>query len=133
MEAQIRTLELEGFVDLAGFVEDTAPVYAHADLFVLSSDHEGFGNVIVEALEQGVPVVSTDCPFGPREILEDGKYGALVPVGDVGALAQAMLESLRTAHDHAALKTRARDFAVDTISDQYLDRLLPGWRERKSA
>lgn len=98
-------------------------------IFVLSSDYEGIGNVFVEALEQGVTVVSTDCPSGPREILEDGKYGRLVPVGDADALARAMLESLQSQHDHAALKARAQDFAVGKVADEYLDMLLPVWRE----
>ena len=133
LEDMIRELGLEDAVELAGFVSNTEPYYAHADLFVLSSDHEGFGNVIVEALAHGTPVVSTDCPSGPREILQDGNYGTLVPVGDVEVLARAMQDSLQATHDHAALKLRARDFAVDTIADQYLDHLLPGWREGKGA
>ena len=133
LETQVHALGLEGRVLLPGYKSDPAPYYARADLFVLSSDHEGFGNVIVEALDHGVPVVSTDCPSGPREILQEGKYGTLVPVGDVDALAQAMLATLHAPHDPAALKARARDFAVDTIADQYLDHLLPGWRERTSA
>ena len=133
LEALVHELGLEHAVELPGFAVDPAPYYARADLFVLSSTHEGFGNVIAEALDHGVPVVSTDCPSGPREILQDGKYGSLVPVGDAEALAQAMLASLQTTHNHAALKTRARDFAVDTIADQYLDHLLPGWRGRMGA
>ena len=129
LESLVQSLGLSDAVELPGFVGDPGPYYAKADLFVLSSDHEGFGNVIPEALGRGVPVVSTDCPSGPREILCDGKYGALVPVGDAEALAQAMLASLQSTHDPAALKARARDFAVDTIAGQYLDHLLPGWRE----
>lgn len=133
LEAQVRELGLDDAVDLPGFAMETAPYYAHADLFVLSSDYEGFGNVIVEALEQGVPVVSTDCPSGPREILEDGKHGRLVPVGDPQALADAMLDALQSPHDQAALKRRAQDFSVETIADQYLDLLLPGWRMQGAA
>ena len=133
LQALVHELGLEHAVELPGFVVDTAPYYARADLFVLSSTHEGFGNVIAEALDHGVPVVSTDCPSGPREILQDGKYGTLVPVGDADALAQAMLAALHAPHDPTALKARARDFAVDTIADQYLDHLLPGWREGKGA
>lgn len=129
LEAQVSRLGLQGRVLLPGYASDPYPWYAHAGLFVLSSDHEGFGNVIVEALEHGVPVVSTDCPSGPREILQGGKHGTLVPVGDVDALAQAMRDALQSTHDHAALQARARDFAVDKIADEYLDHLLPGWRE----
>src|SRR5690606_15955724 len=132
LQAKIEELGMEGRVLLVGYRADTVPWYASADLLVLSSDYEGFGNVIVEAMEQGVPVVSTDCPSGPREILEDGRYGRLVPVGDAEALASAMLESLQSLHDYAALKARAQDFAVDKVADEYLDLLLPGWREAGS-
>lgn len=128
LESLIDSLGLRHVVFMPGFVADTRPYYAVADLFVLSSRGEGFGNVVVEALEQGTPVVSTDCPSGPREILEDGKYGRLVPVGDVDALAKAMGEALSRDHDREALKRRAQDFSVDKAADAYLDLLLPGWR-----
>lgn len=120
---------LQGRVLLPGFRVETARWYRRADLFVLSSRHEGFGNVIVEALEQGVPVVSTDCPSGPREILCDGKFGRLVPVGDAAALAAAMAESLSTTHDRTALKVRAQDFSVDKAATQYEALLFPEWRK----
>ena len=129
LQALIRELQLDNAVELPGFVVDPAPYYDRADLYAMSSTHEGLPTVLIEALDHGVPVVSTDCPSGPREILQDGKYGTLVPVGDVEALAQAMLKSLQSTHNHAALKARARDFAVDKIADQYLDHLLPAWRE----
>lgn len=113
----------EGIADrvlMPGFVADPAPYYRSADLFVLSSDFEGFGNVIVEALACGTPVVSTDCPSGPREILEDGKHGVLVPVGDEEALAAAMEQALVMEHDPDALRARARDFAPDIAASKYL-------------
>jgi glycosyltransferase involved in cell wall biosynthesis len=117
---------LQGRVLLPGFQVDTGPWYRRADLFVLSSKYEGFGNVIVEALEHGVPVVSTDCPSGPREILCDGKYGRLVPVGDAAALAEAMQAALSESPDRDSLRARARDFSVEKIAAEYLDVMLPG-------
>ena len=129
LESQIARLGLQGRVLLPGFRADTIAWYRRADLFVLSSRHEGFGNVIVEAMEQGVPVVCTDCPSGPREILCDGQFGRLVPVGDAEALAEAMQMALHEEPDREALKTRARDFSVDKVAEEYLDVLLPGWRE----
>lgn len=129
LEALVKELGLEHVVELPGFVVDPAPYYARADLYAMSSVQEGLPTVLIEALNHGVPVVSTDCPSGPREILQDGKHGTLVPVGDVDALARAMLDALQSTHDHAALQGRARDFAVDKIADEYLDHLLPGWRE----
>lgn len=120
LEALIQELGLEDRVALPGFALDPSSWYRSADLFVLSSSWEGFGNVIVEALECGVPVVSTDCPSGPAEILENGRYGKLVPVGDAPALAAAMQASLLESHDPEALRRRAQDFAVNRIADQYL-------------
>ena len=117
----IEQLNLNHRVDLHGFVHHPYPWYRTADLFVLSSRWEGFGNVIVEALECGVPVVSTDCPSGPSEILENGHYGKLVPVGDPFALAAAMEESLSQSHDCTLLMKRAKDFSVPKISDLYLN------------
>jgi glycosyltransferase involved in cell wall biosynthesis len=125
LEAQARQLGIEDSVFMPGFVKEVSPYYQHADLHVLSSTGEGFGNVIVEALEAGTPVVSTDCPSGPREILCDGQFGRLVPVGDVTALALAMEESLLATHDRAALKARAQDFSIDKATDLYLEMLHP--------
>jgi glycosyltransferase involved in cell wall biosynthesis len=104
---------------------DPGPWYAHADLFVLCSDYEGFGNVIVEALEYGVPVVSTDCPVGPGEILAGGRFGRLVPPGDAEALARAMICALEEGVDQDALRERALDFRLETIAQQYLSVCLP--------
>ena len=110
-------------VILPGFQSDPTPFYETANLFVLSSDYEGFGNVIVEALATGTPVVSTDCPSGPSEILEGGKWGRLTPVGDVDALAMAMKTALAEEHDPEALKRRAADFSPAIAARKYLDAL----------
>lgn len=121
LEQLIAQLHLEDYVTLTGFKKDVAAEYKQADLFVLSSDCEGFGNVIVEAMSAGVPVVCTDCQSGPREILAGGRYGTLVPIGDANALAKAMLESLQQPHDGQALRARAADFSLEKIAGQYLD------------
>lgn len=125
IQNKIRELGVEDRVILPGFSNNVSDYYASSDLFVLSSDYEGFGNVIVEAMSTGLPIVSTDCESGPREILEDGKYGKLVPVGDANALAEAMYQSLNAEHDHEALKRRAKDFSVEKIAQQYLDVMFP--------
>jgi len=77
-------------VTLAGHIDNPFPVIAGAGAFALTSIRESFGNVLVEALCLGVPVISTDCPHGPAEILDAGRYGLLVPVGDAAALADAV-------------------------------------------
>lgn len=125
LESLIIKLGLSSVVEMAGFVSNPSPYYQHADLHVLSSLGEGLPTVIIEALAAGTPVVSTDCPSGPREILEDGRYGRLVPVGDVKALAAAMITTLQEPVDKIALQTRAQDFSVDKIAKQYLKVLFP--------
>lgn len=125
LERLIADLNLGEDVRLAGFVRNPAPWYEGADLFALSSRWEGFGNVIVEALQCGTPVVSTDCPSGPREILCEGSYGRLVPVGQPQALATAMLETLSSPPEASGLRARALDFTVEKAAFSYLRLLLP--------
>ena len=116
----IDRLALNKKIKLQGFVIDPLPWFESADLFVLSSLWEGFGNVIVEALESGLPVVSTDCPSGPSEILQNGIYGTLVPVSDPVALSNEIKNNLLKTHDKKLLIMRAADFSVKRISDIYL-------------
>jgi glycosyltransferase involved in cell wall biosynthesis len=119
LRAHAEALGVGDHVVFAGYVADPAACYADADLFVLSSTSEGFGNVLVEAMAAGVPVVSTDAPHGPREILAGGRFGALVPVGDVEALAAAMAGMLDDPTSGEALRLRAADFAIDRIAAAY--------------
>jgi glycosyltransferase involved in cell wall biosynthesis len=103
-------------VALPGFVPNALAYMASSALFVLSSAWEGLPTVLIEALAVGTPVVSTDCPSGPREILQDGRLGLLVPVGDAGALAAAMLETMnrpRLSIPVDALTPFTREAAVD--------------------
>ena len=93
---------------------------AKAGVFVLSSLHEGLPGVLIQALACGVPVVSTDCPSGPREILEDGKYGRLVGLGDHVAMAEAILETLDHPGDAEARIARGLQFSVERAVDRYL-------------
>ncbi len=126
IEALIRELGLAGAVALPGFVDNPFAWMSRAALFVLSSAWEGSPGVLVEALACGCPVVSTDCPSGPAEILAGGSYGRLVPVGDDAALAEAILEALATPADREVLRSRARAFDVDSAVERYLEILLPG-------
>ena len=94
LEALIDELRLTGSVELPGFIVNPYPYMRRADAFVLSSAWEGLPGVLIEAMACGCPVISTDCRSGPREILEDGRWGRLVPVGDATVLAQALREVL---------------------------------------
>lgn len=108
---------------LPGFQRNPYAVIARASLFVLSSAWEGSPNVLTEALALGVPVVATDCPSGPREILAGGRYGKLVPVGDAEALARAMLETLEHPPDPKTLQEAARPYTVEASTRGYLEAL----------
>jgi glycosyltransferase involved in cell wall biosynthesis len=123
-EADLRALTAElglsDRVDLVGFQKVPLAWMAAGDLAVMSSRYEGFGNVLVEALATGTPVVSTDCNYGPSEILEKGKYGTLAPVDDVEGLAAAIVQELDHPHDANMLRERAQDFTVARVTDRYL-------------
>jgi glycosyltransferase involved in cell wall biosynthesis len=121
LEALVRELGLEGEVMLPGFVDNPHAYMAKAAVFVLSSIYEGFGNVVAEALAAGTPVVSTDCESGPAEILDNGKYGRLVLVGDAEALADAILATLNEPTDPEVLQERSRVFSIEKVIDQYLE------------
>lgn len=125
LKAEAGRLGIADRVFFPGYVNDPAACYEGADLFVLTSRTEGFGNVLVEAMAAGVPVVSTDAPHGPREILADGVYGPLVPVGDAPALADAMGRLLERPTPEALLARRAADFSIEVIGGHY-EALLAG-------
>jgi glycosyltransferase involved in cell wall biosynthesis len=121
LEARLRTLGLESHAQLPGRVPSVAPWMNAADLFVLSSRREGLPAVLIEALAVGVPVVSTRCPSGPDEILENGRLGPLVEVGDVDGLARAMAQVLRAPPaSRAALQARAAEFSLEPALEKYL-------------
>jgi glycosyltransferase involved in cell wall biosynthesis len=120
LEKMVRELDLEADVALPGFVKNPYAYMSRARVFVLSSRWEGLPTVLIEAIACGSQIVSTDCPHGPREILAEGKYGRLVPVGDIAALAQAMLSALDDPIDAEVLKQRAQDFSIDRAVAQYL-------------
>jgi glycosyltransferase involved in cell wall biosynthesis len=107
-------------VDMPGYTPNPFPFMRKAAALVLSSRYEGFGNVLAEALACGTPVVSTDCPHGPAEILENGRYGILVPVGDKEAMAKAITEVLGTAPDRNALRARGHEFAAEHAAERYI-------------
>lgn len=119
LEKLIVTLNLKSDVFLPGFISNPYPVFKRAKLFVLSSAWEGLPTALIEAMAFGVPVVSTDCLGGSREILENGKYGKLVKVGDVEELAKAIMETIKNSPNSNLLKSRALDFSVEKSVGEY--------------
>ncbi len=125
LEALARELGCEADVALPGFVANPYPLLAAARLFVLSSAWEGFGNVLIEAMAVGTPVIATDCPWGPAEVLEHGRHGRLVPVGDVEALARAIEDVLDAPPAANGSLDRAAQFSTERIAAEYL-RVIDG-------
>ncbi len=120
LEALINQLGLEDKVSLPGFVENPFAYMAKASSFVLSSAWEGFGNVLVEAMAVGTPVVATNCQSGPEEILAGGKYGHLVPVGNAENLAEAIVTTLGHPIPPELLQSRAKEFSQEKNITEYL-------------
>jgi glycosyltransferase involved in cell wall biosynthesis len=123
LEAAITSLGLERRVRLAGYLTDPAPLYAAAKVLALPSHTEAFGNVVVEAMGFGLPVVAADCG-GPAEILGRGEFGRLVPVGDASAMAAALQDALADPGDPAIRRERAEAFSVARVLDGYEDLVL---------
>ena len=126
LKKQVKMLNLENQVIFAGYQKEINPFYQSSDLFVLSSNYEGFGNVLLEALINGINIVSTDCNSGPAEILSNGKYGKLVPVDDVNSLSSEIIKALTgNSINKEILQSRAQDFHPSNIAKQYLALLFP--------
>jgi glycosyltransferase involved in cell wall biosynthesis len=123
LEALISSLGLEQDVSLPGFVPNPYPYMTRASLFVLSSRWEGLPGVLIEALYCGPLLIATDCPSGPREILADGKYGQLVPVGDAAALAQA-IETALAGGIPGPPPESWQPFELETVMNQFINVLL---------
>ena len=124
--AHAERLGISDHVDFPGFVHNPHAFMARANLFVLSSRIEGLPTVLIEAMACGCPVVSTDCPFGPDEILEGGRWGDLVPMGDAMALSEAMLRTLEDPQPSDALRKRASFFGIEKAVARYEELLLDG-------
>jgi len=120
LEKTVEELGIEMDVSFPGFIRNPFPHMARADCFVLPSLYEGLPGVLIQALGCGTTVVATDCLGGNSEILENGKYGTLVPVGDVKALAEGMIKSIKHPFPSGVLKRRAEMFNEKQCVDAYI-------------
>ena len=124
LEKEVLDLKISNHVKFLGFVDNPYAYMREADVFVLPSLWEGFGNVILESLAVGTQVVSTDCPSGPSEILDNGKYGILTEVDDPEDLSEKIIDSLDNPMNKKMLIDRSKEFLVDKIAIQYQNFLL---------
>ena len=122
LESLIYELDLQKDVSLPGYIENPYKYMKYSRVFVLSSKWEGLPTVLIEAMALGTPVISTDCPSGPNEILENGKWGTLVPVGDVDALAKAIMKAIDEERGRGI--ERAKVFELNNIVDRYAEILF---------
>lgn len=123
LEKLIAKLDLKDHVDLLGFVENPYPFFKQADVYVLSSKWEGLPTTLIEAMALGVPVVATSCESGPKEVLNNGEYGLLVPIEDEQSLASAILKLLKN-YELSKLfsfkgRERAKDFSIKSAIEKY--------------
>jgi glycosyltransferase involved in cell wall biosynthesis len=125
LEAMVNQLGLREDVAMPGFVENPYAYMSRAALYILSSRWEGLPTVLIEALYCGSPIIATDCPSGPREILVDGQHGKLVPVGDVDALAQAIGAGL-AGKTPQPTEESWHPYSLEAVVDQYLSLLFDG-------
>ncbi|MDA7429635.1 glycosyltransferase [Primorskyibacter aestuariivivens] len=125
LEALARDLSITDLVEFAGYLENPYGLMARADILALSSDFEGLPNVLIEGLALGVQIVSTDCPTGPAEILGQGRFGRLVPVGDANAMAEALTAALDAPLDYDR-EAALRPYQPERVFDAYLDVLQGG-------
>jgi glycosyltransferase involved in cell wall biosynthesis len=125
LEKELKALAADfGIADVVtfvGFVANPLPSMRESVAFLLTSRYEGFGNVMVEAMGCGTPVVAFDCSFGPAEILDHGRYGRLISPGDVKAFGKAISPKLREDFPADMLKARAHDFTAEASANGYLD------------
>ncbi len=119
LENLVQQLGIAEDVIFPGFVSNPYAYMRQAAVLVLSSAWEGFGNVLVEAMAAGTPVVATNCPSGPAEILADGDYGKLVSVGNSEEMAKAISQTLQEKPNIQLLQQRAVDFSLEKIVSQY--------------
>jgi glycosyltransferase involved in cell wall biosynthesis len=121
LQALARELGVADRIVFTGEISEPFGFMMRARLAVCASVYEGLGNAIIEALACGTPVVSTDCPYGPSEILQGGRYGTLTPVGEALAMTIAIADALHAAPDRAALRARGLNYTAERAAERFLE------------
>ncbi|MFZ3336949.1 MAG: glycosyltransferase [Xanthobacteraceae bacterium] len=121
LQALAHELGVADRIVFTGEISEPFGFVMRARLAVCASIYEGLGNAIIEALACGTPVVSTDCPYGPSEILQSGRYGTLTPVGDAPAMAAAITDAMHSAPDRAALRARGLNYTAARAAERFLE------------
>jgi glycosyltransferase involved in cell wall biosynthesis len=121
LQALARELGVADRIVFTGEVSEPFGFMMRARLAVCASVYEGLGNAIIEALACGTPVVSTDCPYGPSEILQGGRFGTLTPVGDAPAMAAAIADALHATPNRAVLRARGLNYTAARAADRFLE------------
>lgn len=121
LESMVRRLGIQDDVDMPGFEINPYSYMSAATVFVLSSAWEGLPNALIESMAVGTPVIATDCKSGPREILNNGKYGKLIPVGDVNALSESIIDVIVNHNFTLPNKEWLNKFSMDTCIDKYIN------------
>jgi glycosyltransferase involved in cell wall biosynthesis len=124
LESLATELGIRDFVTMPGFIPNPGPYYESAEVLVMSSNNEAFPGVLIEALHYGLTAVSTDCPTGPREILDGGRYGYLTPTGDSQALFVGIARACDRPFPGKVLRARADELSGPHVIDRYWDLLL---------
>ena len=119
LRREAEELDLDSWIDFAGFTDNPYGYMASCDCLVLSSCYEGLPTVLIEAMACGCRIVSTNCPSGPKEILKSGKYGVLVEMNDPHALESGILHALKQSPDKDALRERSMTFSVSNAAENY--------------
>jgi glycosyltransferase involved in cell wall biosynthesis len=121
LEALVKELGLSQYVYMPGFVENPFAYMKRSSVFVLSSLWEGLPNVLIQAMIVGTPVVATDCPSGPKQILENGKWGKLVPIGDEQEMANAILDVFENGHEKIPMEMLEKEYSTESVLKKYLE------------
>jgi len=120
----LNKLKIQNYVDFPGFVDNPFKYMKKASLFVLSSDYEGLPGVLIQAMACECQIISTNCPSGPNEILQYGKYGKLVEVGNISELSTEIINNLNGVNNYNNMKKRANDFTVENSVSKYLNIII---------